>query len=153
MYLQDFDYEIEHALSTVSLYVKQKIPPPLFVFRISPKTSGKQIVVYHSNVKVATWPVLPRKQATICFEELFPRTTLNLAGLRRLTGGFLFFFFWALKRLFIPVHTSLFWAIVKFCGIQWEDTFLTARCSCTIEWMLVEKIPTNACLTACHRCH
>ena len=45
------------------------------VFLISPKTSGKQMVVYHSemtvlrrtNDKVATCPVFPKKQATICF--------------------------------------------------------------------------------------
>lgn len=55
----------------------------LLVFRISSKISGKQMVVYHSELiilrcssrTVATWPVLPKKQATICFEVLFPRTT------------------------------------------------------------------------------
>ena len=55
----------------------------LFVFRISPKISGKQIVVYHSELTVlrcssetvATWPVLPKKQATICFKLLLPGTT------------------------------------------------------------------------------
>ena len=55
----------------------------LFVFRISPKNLGKEIVVYHSewtaircsSGTVATWPVLPKKQATICFEVLLSRTT------------------------------------------------------------------------------
>ena len=44
---------------------------------------GEEIVVYHSeltalhcwNETVATWPDLPKKQATICFEAIFPQTT------------------------------------------------------------------------------
>ena len=44
---------------------------------------GKQIVVYRleltvqrcSSETVATWSVLPKKQATICFEVIFPQTT------------------------------------------------------------------------------
>ena len=54
----------------------------LFVYRISPKTLGKQIVVFHSELTVlrcssgtvANWPVLAKKQATICFEVFLPRT-------------------------------------------------------------------------------
>ena len=53
----------------------------LFVFRISPKTLGKVIVVFHSELTVlwwsigtvATWPVLQKKQVTICFKVIFPR--------------------------------------------------------------------------------
>ena len=52
-------------------------------FRISPMTSGKQMVVYHSELTVlrfssttdATWPLMPKKQAIICFDVLLPRTT------------------------------------------------------------------------------
>ena len=55
----------------------------LFVFRISPKTLGKQIVVYHSELTdlrcssgtLATLSVLPKKQTTVCFEVLLTRTT------------------------------------------------------------------------------
>ena len=66
----------------------------LFVFRISPKTLGKQIVVHNSEVTVlryssrtvATWPVLPKKQATICFAVPLPQqVSLDLACLRRPT--------------------------------------------------------------------
>ena len=55
----------------------------LFVFRISPKTSGEQIVVNHSELTVlrcssgtaATWPVLQKNQATICNEVILPQPT------------------------------------------------------------------------------
>ena len=55
----------------------------LFIFRISPRTLGKQIVVSHSEFTVqrcssgtvATWPALPKKQSTICFEVNFSQTT------------------------------------------------------------------------------
>ena len=48
-----------------------------FLVRFS--TFTKEVVVYHSELTVqrwssstvATWPVLPKKQATICFEVLF----------------------------------------------------------------------------------
>ena len=61
----------------------------LFVFLISPKTSGKQMVMYHSwltvlrctNGTVATWLVFPKKQAIICFEVLWTRTTFVGFGL------------------------------------------------------------------------
>ena len=51
----------------------------LFVFRNSPKTLGKHIVVYQSELTmlrcssrtVATWLVLQMKQVTICFEVIF----------------------------------------------------------------------------------
>ena len=55
----------------------------LFVFRISAKILGKQIVVYHSKLTVlrcssgtvATWPAFQKKLATICFEVIFQQTT------------------------------------------------------------------------------
>ena len=51
---------------------------PLLFFWNSPKTLGKQIVVYHSELPVlwcssgtvATWPVLQKTQVTFCFEVL-----------------------------------------------------------------------------------
>ena len=64
------------------------IPLLLFVFRIWPKILDKQIVVYHSELSVlwcssasvATWPVLSRKPAIICFEVIFPQTTFVAFG-------------------------------------------------------------------------
>lgn len=54
-----------------------------FLFRISLLTSGKQMLVYHSDLtlrrcsyaSVATWLVMPKKQTIICFNVLLPRTT------------------------------------------------------------------------------
>ena len=59
----------------------------LIVFRISPKILG--ILVYQSEFTVprcssgtvATWPVLQKKQVTICFEVIFPQTTFVEFGL------------------------------------------------------------------------
>ena len=66
----------------------------LFVFRISPKTLGKQIVVYHSELTVlwcssrtvATWPVVWRNRrpsASKCF--FHEQHSLDLARHRRPT--------------------------------------------------------------------
>ena len=44
-----------------------------------------------------------------------------------------------------------FRAIVKLCGIQREEIFFTASCSCNIECMLVEDMPSlGLYLTICH---
>ena len=56
------------------------------VFLISCKTTGKQMVVYHSELTVlrcssgtiATCPVVPKKQAIICLEVL--RARANFVG-------------------------------------------------------------------------
>ena len=53
------------------------------VFLISWKTTGKQMVVYHSKLTVQRWssgsiatcPVFPKKQAIICLEVLRARAT------------------------------------------------------------------------------
>ena len=48
----------------------------LFVFKISPKTSATVVPLRIDRLSgtVATWSVLQKKQATICFEVIFPQT-------------------------------------------------------------------------------
>ena len=134
----------------------------LFVFRISPKTLGKQIVVNHSELTVlrystvASLAVLPKKQVTICFQVLLPRTSFVEFGSSSTTRTvdysfasglyaqihdlshvtILSTFFEAPRSYFSNI--SLHQAIVKLCGIQREQIFFTARCSCNIECMYVQ---------------
>ena len=46
-----------------------------------------------------------------------------------------------LEHFLRPIDTSLFLAIGKVCGIQREKIFLTVKCSCNIEYMLVPLMP------------
>ena len=104
-------------------------------FFISPKTSSKQIIVYHSeltflrctNGTIETAPVFPKKQSTIWFEVIRAQTTfVGIARLRStihhlsrchifLSTAIVFF-----EHFLRPVNTSLFLAIVKLCVIQRE---------------------------------
>ena len=46
----------------------------------------------------------------------------------------------------ISLHQStrtFFWVIVKLCGIQREEIFFTARCSCNIKCMPVKEMPLS----------
>ena len=141
------------------------------VFRISPKTLGKQIVVYHleltvlrcSSATVVTWPVLLQKRATICFEIIFTQTTFIGFGSGSKTHMMNCFFVSGLyaqihdswrsyKRLFKHRHRSFPTFLYtnryepfseRLCGIQREEISFTARCSCNIECMLVEEVPKN----------
>ena len=56
-----------------------------------------------------------------------------------------------LEHFFQPIDTSLFfWAIFKLCGIQREQIFLTVKCSCNIECMLVSLMPIYMRLSQSH---
>ena len=48
------------------------------------------------------------------------------------------------QHFFTPNDINLFWPIVKLCEIQRQQIFLTAWCSCNIEFMLVEEMPKGA---------
>ena len=123
----------------------------LFVFLISLKISGKQMVVYHSklsalhctNYTVATWPVFPKKQATICFEVFPARLLLDLVHLetpiqstvvyflahthrymilhllQNLIHVFLSTGIAFLEHLFAPIDSCIF---LDFCQIIWDST-------------------------------
>ena len=108
---------------------------------------SKKIMVYHSELTlqryssgtVATWPVLPKTLATICFDVLFPQTAF--VGFRSSSkvhnGGLLFCFglicidpwfvtcddlinvFWStaivvFQHFYAQIDKSLFWAIAGF---------------------------------------
>ena len=46
-----------------------------------------------------------------------------------------------LEHFFRPIDTNLLWAIDKLCRIQYEQIFLTVKCSCNIKCMLVPLMP------------
>ena len=140
----------------------------LLIFRISPKTLGKKIVVYYSELtmlrfssgRVATSLVLPMKRVTICFEVLLPQTTFGgfgsgstvrlmlSVGLIRIDSWFVNCLLRRRHRIFptfpyINLYTSFLWAFVKLRGIQREQIFFTARCSSNIECMLVGTMPKH----------
>ena len=109
-----------------------------------------------SSRTVATWPVLQKKLATICFEAIFPhRTFVAFDSSSKIDTVLLFYFglirigqwfvFWSTAIVFFPTflctnrHEPFFWAIFKLCGIQREQIFFTARCW-SIECILVAEM-------------
>ena len=132
-------------------------------FLIPWKTTGKQMVVYHSEFTVllcscstiATCPVFAKTQAIICLEVLRARATfvgfgsswntarvnprfINCHDVKDVFRSTAIVF---LEHFFRPIGTRIFWAVDKLCGIQREQIFLTVKCLCTIECILVPLIP------------
>ena len=132
----------------------------LFVFRISPKklwcTPQKWRCSSGTN---AAGPVLPKKQATICFEVIFPQTMFVGFGLfsmavvlsrahthrsmicqlcrsyKRLSTSIVFF-----QHFYAPIDKSLFWAIR-------DSASCSATCSCSIECMLVGEMSKDSSIS------
>ena len=143
-----------------------------FDFRISAKTLGKQIVVYHSELTALRcaggttndqfcWRNR-RPSASKCF--FHEQLSLDLAHLRRPTfvlsrahthWSMIRHLWRSYKRLLkhreriFPTFRctnrhEFFWAIVKLFGIQRDHIFSKAKCSCHIEYILVEEMSKDA---------
>ena len=142
----------------------------------------KEIVVYHSELTVqccssgtvATWPVLPKKQATICFEVIFPQTAFvgfdfcskihtvdywfglirivtwfaNCDGLINVFWGTAIVFF---QHLFTPIGTKLF---LGDCQIVRDPTRTNLLCGQVFMryWKYAAGRNAHWCLylTVCH---
>ena len=97
-------------------------------------------VLWWSSAIIDTWPVLLKKLDTIFFEVIFPQTTFVGFGSGSKTHTV---DLWrSYTRLLHQSIRTFFWAIVKLCGIQWEQIFLR---SCNIEcicwWKKCPRMP------------
>ena len=144
----------------------------LFVFQISPKKlwcTTQDWPSYVAEVEQSPHDQFYRRNKRPFSSKRFFHKQLSLEWLdfENLHGGLLFCFgikridLWfvtwrSYKRLLkhrhriFPTTRTFSLTIVKLCGIQWEQIFFTARCSCNIECMLVEEIPKDNNLTICH---
>ena len=119
------------------------------VFLISWKITGKQMVVYHSEL--TTSPVSPKKQAIICLEVLRARAIFvgfdlswntHTVDCCLLLGSYVQIYdsspitmSWTSSKH----HDRIFGAFLS--TNQHEQNFLTVNCSCNIECMLVLLMP------------
>lgn len=92
----------------------------LFVFIISPKTSGEQMVVYHSE-----WIVLRSFRGTVATRCFNSHPVHTYSWYKYIDALQLYF----LNNCLHQATQTLFWHFVIFCGIQWEQTFSTVKMS------------------------
>jgi len=119
----------------------------LFIFRISPKTSDKQIVVLKRN----------SRHMTSFTEETGDYLLQSASSTNNCSTRSIAVLFRAQRHRSMIRHLwrlyffyNYFYAPIKLCGIQREKTFFKDRCSCNIECMLIEEMPKDAYLTVCH---
>ena len=133
---------------------------------------SKLTILRWSRGTNATCPVFLKKQAIICLEVLSARATFVGFGSSRNTRTVDCCLLRVQTRKSTIHHLSLYYrrvskhrdrifkaflstnrnetffgAIDKFCGIQREQIFLTIKCSCNIECMLVQLMPKVASIS------
>ena len=147
----------------------------LFVFRISPKTLGKQIVVYHweltvlrcSSGTVATWSVLQKKRRSafstnnFCWiwlkaDLIWRPTRWTIALFRAHTHSCMIRQLWRSyirllrhRHRILPtfLYTNRHEPFLSDSGIQREQALFMASCSFNIECVLLAEMPRDGSIS------
>ena len=148
------------------------IRPLLYVFWISPKSLGKQIVMCHSELIVLRWSsgtgdhLLRQASSTNNFRWIWlgcedPHGGLLLCfGLIRADPWFvichdLINIFWGTAIIFFQYlgytnqHEPFLERLSNCAGSHEKKSFFTARCSCNIECTLLEAMSKDAFISRC----